>query len=569
MSLGSITSLGVGSGFELQEILENCRAADEVPIQVLEEKKTKTEERLAEFDVVNTKLLTMKSHALALSLKSNFIEKKISISAEDVATATVLPGTSEGTTSMEVVRLATKSSWQTAGAESENASIYIPTIQESDMGFTDTDKTAVTAEAETMTITYGSDEDTRTINVDFTSGMTLDQIVSAVNSDSDNKNAEDNSYVTASTFEGEDGNWYLRIESTAEGNNESNRVMLTTPPTGLEFSAPDKTFSYQVGEANASLTLSIAADTSITQLAELINNDENNLGITASVINDGSADNPYRLILTADETGETNRIFISGLEMNEVQGADNESLNAEILVDGITYQRQKNTGIDDILQGITLNIKSKGSCLIDVTADNEPIESEVTGLIESFNELVQEIRVNSTYDESTEEWGTLSTTSSIKSIDDKLITLMSTVMDSGGSINSMYDLGMTVNRDGTITLDDEKFNQAINSHAEDIINFFIGNENADISGLADIINDKLRDLTKTSGVINSEKDAAENEIERLESDIESATERLDRRYETLARQFVLLDSYLGQVQSQSDYLSSIFDSFNSTFNSSK
>ena len=44
----------------------------------------------------------------------------------------------------------------------------------------------------------------------------------------------------------------------------------------------------------------------------------------------------------------------------------------------------------------------------------------------------------------------------------------------------------------------------------------------------------------------------------LEEQIELETERLDKRYETMAQQFVQLDSYMRRMESQQNYVSQIF-----------
>ena len=87
-SLGSVTSLGVGSGFDLQQMLEDFRAVDEEPLESMRSEITVIEERLDKFDEVKSKLIDMKSHALTLSLQSSYIERNIEISDEEVITAT-------------------------------------------------------------------------------------------------------------------------------------------------------------------------------------------------------------------------------------------------------------------------------------------------------------------------------------------------------------------------------------------------------------------------------------------------------------------------------------------------
>jgi flagellar hook-associated protein 2 len=61
----------------------------------------------------------------------------------------------------------------------------------------------------------------------------------------------------------------------------------------------------------------ISASTTLEDLVNLINSSPDNQGlVTASVINDGSATNPYRLVLTSDATGAANQINISSNPTN-------------------------------------------------------------------------------------------------------------------------------------------------------------------------------------------------------------------------------------------------------------
>lgn len=559
MSTATISSLGLGSGLELQDILDQLREVDERPINSLQTEKIQAEEQLAEYNVVNGMLLTMKSHALALSLEGNFLEKDISVSDEDVVTATVVAGASKASNSLEVVGLATRSSWQTAGVASASTSAYVPTIQESTTGFASADTSVITTD-ETMTITYGNGETKETINVNLTSGWSLDEIVTAINTDDENT---DKAYVTAETFE-VDGSHYLRIKATSEGSGEDNRVMVTDPPTGLSFAAPDATFSYSLGIGDP-ITISVSADTTISYLAELINDDPDNPGVTASVIDDGTGTDPYRLVLIADDTGEDNRIELSqqldDLELSELEGAGESSLNSIVIVNGITYQRQSNTGITDIIQGVTLNLESVGTSSVIVSDDTELIKSEIIGLVESFNGLVQEIITNSSYAEETEDWGILASSFSVKRLPQELSALMNTIVKTVDSSTSLHDLGMEVNRDGTITLDEDVLNNAISSGYNDVKDLFLGDEDAGVTGLGDLINGTLRDITMYSGLIDSEKDAAQDQIDRIEEDIETATERLDKRYEDMARQFAMLDVFMSRMQAQSTFIDEMFSAY--------
>jgi len=260
MALGTISGLGVGSNLDLQGTLDKLRKVDDVVVNQLNDKKTKAKAQLVAFDVVNAKFLAVKTHALGLSLETNFLAKKVSGINDSMASATAALGTSDSTQSLEVIRLATQSSLQSDGMATAD--------------------TAVTTSAATL--------------------------------------------------------------------------------------------AYKLGVSGQTVSVAVAANTTLTQLADQINKASDNPGVTASVINTGTGATPFRLQLTANKTGENNRISIvtplTSLPLTELQGAGGASLNASLKVNGATYERQSNTGITDVAQGVTLTLKGTGTTSFQITS---------------------------------------------------------------------------------------------------------------------------------------------------------------------------------------------------------
>jgi flagellar hook-associated protein 2 len=87
---------------------------------------------------------------------------------------------------------------------------------------------------------------------------------------------------------------------------------------------------------------------------------------------------------------------------------------------------------------------------------------------------------------------------------------------------------------------------------------FAGDEEAGFTGLAEMLNETLRSYTSAEGIVDNEKQSTQEAVNRLENQIEENTDRLDSRYEALTNQFVQLDLQMQRMQSQSDYLASIF-----------
>lgn len=450
---GTISSLGVGSGIDLQGTLDSLREIDQAVITQKEDKVSAYETQLTEFTVVQGKLLDMKGYALELSLESTFISRDASVSDESVLTLATSDGAMVQDTQVNVTALAGKSSWIADGV------------------------------ADKATVVYDAESD----------------------------------------------------ESAA--------------------------FSYQMGETT--VTLDVAGGTTLSEFVELINNDTNNPGVTASLINNGDGDNPYQLILQADGTGEDNRISIStqlsALTLTEKTGADGASLNAQFSVDGIDYQRQSNT-ITDIVPAVQFTLQGPGSSTISVSNDEEKTKELIVSLVSAYNDILTEINANSGYDTDTEELGILASTG-FDDLPYSMQNIMNTFINAGSNspVTSIFDLGLSYESDGTITIDDDTLTAMLEDNFAEVAAFFNGDNDTDIEGFAEKISDFLRNAaTDDSGIYASETSLVQQRIDSLEEQIEKDTERLDKKYEILTKQYVELDTYLSEMSSMSDYLTQTF-----------
>jgi flagellar hook-associated protein 2 len=458
-SLGTISGLGVGSNLDLQGTLDKLRQADNAAVTALQNKETAAKAQLTAFDSVNAKFVTVNTHALSLSLASNYLTKTVSGMNASVASGTVALGISNATHDLDVTRLASKSSFQSAGL------------------------------------------------------------------------ATADSTVTTS----------------------------------------DTTFAYKLGPSGQTINVEVDANTTLTQLADLINNASDNPGVTASVVNSGTGATPFSLVLTANKTGEDNRLSIvtplADLSMTELQGAAGSSLNASFKVDGISYERQSNAGITDVLPGVTLNLKGTGTTSFEITSDTSAIKDSVKNLVKTLQEALQDVNTKTAYDQQTRTSGPLGSSSTLRNLPGELKGLLSTQINTGGTITSMFDLGLAFNEDGSISLNEDTLTKALDEHLDDVQTLFTGQDGG--SGLATLLTNKLSDLTQSaSGTIATEKLATQEQINRLGANITASKARLDQRYDILARQFAALDQYAAKMQQQGSYLGNIITSFNNTQKSS-
>jgi flagellar hook-associated protein 2 len=133
------------------------------------------------------------------------------------------------------------------------------------------------------------------------------------------------------------------------------------------------------------------------------------------------------------------------------------------------------------------------------------------------------------------------------------------------NVYSLFDLGLEFNRDGTITIDEEALDAALADRPDEIEAFFLGDDDRNIEGFADIVNEQVRVFLGVDGQLEGEKKSAQSRIRDLEVKIEQENTRLDRKYELLTKQFIELDRYMNQMSSLSNYLSSQFDSISNAW----
>ena len=644
MATGSITSLGIGSGLDLQDIIDQLKGVDEAVITAKQDEQTELQTQVDAYNTVNAKLFSIKSDALNLSLASNFLGNRVSISNEDILSATVGDGYEASSYSLEVTQKAQKNSWASTAAAGKTDALF----NEPESGISDIDTTAVTIlgagvalteevtlsadtlvgagstiasgstlsagtvlttdiinnsgttilagttlsvdtviqgdtllqedmtirsgsilEADSMTsplsIYYGAEGDQEQIDISLEAGMTFEEIVDAINNSADNTDGDGNQLVTAAIASNDNGEYYIRLSATSGENTEDSQISVS----GFDWVAADTTVGITQGDSTMYLT--VAPGTTYQGMAKLINDAEDNPGITAAIINNGDTDNPYQLTLTADETGEDARITLSNFdELTEVNGAGGESLNAEFAVDGISYSRQSNSGIDDVIDGVTFELKSVGETTLDIEVSHDTVKEDLLSMIEGFNDLVSYITGTGADSSDTESEteddadNPFESSSSSRRIVAQLKSLLTTNIDLDSAYTSLIDLGLDIAKDGTISIDEDTLDEAIANDPDALRMLFLGDADEEITGIADVINDALSEMVSSTGIASTEIDEAEAKIDRLDQDIDNETARLTKKYEIMSAQFLRLDTYINQLNSEAALLTSLFDSFSTS-----
>jgi len=561
MSTGSITSLGIGSGLDLQDIIDQLKGVDEARISAKVEEQAELQTQVDAYNTVNAKLFSIKSDALNLSLASNFLANSVSISDEDILSAAVGDGYEASSYSVDVTKKAQRNSWASAGVESKTDVMFA----EPASGIADHDITQVTTQSETLSIFYGAAGEQEQINISLDSGLTLAEITDEINNSSNNKDTDGNQLVTASFTLGDNGDYYIRLSAASGGNSADSEISVA----GFDWVAADTTVA--IAQADDTMYLSVPPGSTYEETANLINGSENNPGVTAAMIDNGDSVNPYQLTLTSDDTGEDARLSLTNLAgLTEVTGAGGESLNSEFTVNGISYSRQSNAAIDDVITGVTFELKNAGEATLDIEVNNDTVKEDFLSMIKGFNDLVSYINgtgEDSSDAESETEDDTdnpLEGSNSAGRIVSQFKSLLTTSIDLDSAYTSLIDLGLEIAKDGTISIDEDILDEAIADDPDALKTLFLGDADRGITGIADVINDALSEMVSSTGIASTEINEAEAKIDRLDQGIDNETERLTKKYEIMSAQFLRLDTYINQLNSEAALMTSLIDSFSTS-----
>ena len=149
-----------------------------------------------------------------------------------------------------------------------------------------------------------------------------------------------------------------RITTDAGAFTSSSDPVLSSGTGSLTFSIP----------GGDSFTINVDSGTSLVDLREAINSADDNFGVTANIIDTGTAEGP-RLVFLSEETGDGNDLVINNdtgaAELdrlstaggtNNISAANIESAkNAIAFVDGIEVQSQSNK-FENTIQNVTFDV---------------------------------------------------------------------------------------------------------------------------------------------------------------------------------------------------------------------
>ncbi|QOR39206.1 flagellar filament capping protein FliD [Billgrantia diversa] len=342
-------------------------------------------------------------------------------------------------------------------------------------------------------------------------------------------------------------------------------TLATTRVDSLETSLTDagSTLDLAFGDGTTH-TVALEAGSTLEGMRDAINADEA-AGVDASIINDGTG---YRLVLSSRETGAdagiTGMTFTglsAGVTLGEDAATARTGKDASLTINGIAITSATNT-VEEAIQGVTLSLtpEAEGNTLsLTVSRDDGSVKDAVNKWVSAYNELQSTIgRMIKPGVDGTSS-GELIGDRTVRTLESRMVQDLTSSVP-GGDFSLLSDLGVSLNKEGKLEVDEAALDAAITDSPAAVSAFFAGD--SEEAGMAGQFSGTLKQILDDNGMLGNAIEGAESRVESLNERFTRMEASVERTIERYRQQFSQLDTMIAQMNQTSDYLFQQFDMMN-------
>lgn len=355
------------------------------------------------------------------------------------------------------------------------------------------------------------------------------------------------------------GKYSVEVEQLATGSRMASYAL----PSDFKAAA-DGTIEIGLGSGDGYeqlASVSIASGSSMLEVRDALNEQLKDKGVTVNIINN-PADNTSQLVFTSDKSGDGNSIAIGGTGggTDFTSGATylQEAQNAKYSIDGLKLESATNT-VKDAIPDVEFTIKATTEenkpVTVTVGEDTAGVKDQLKKFVEAYNELMDTTksltRVTRVGEDKAPVTGGLVGDATVRNLVNGVRAELSNPSPGAGGMRALTDLGIALDRDGKLVIDDKKLDAALENNFDQVGGFLTGE-----GGLMTRLEGRIDAFAGKEGIIGTRQKS----IEAQRSDITKQKERMNAKAAQvearLFKQFNAMDSLVGQLSQTSSNLAS-------------
>jgi flagellar hook-associated protein 2 len=319
-------------------------------------------------------------------------------------------------------------------------------------------------------------------------------------------------------------------------------------------------FPLKIVKADGTSVSITPSDGSLDAVATAINNAAG-AGVQAAVVQVSAGQ--YRLQITSTATGTAGDFSLqddagnafAGLTLSTVSDAQDALVHVGSATGGYGVTSSSNT-IEGLMPGVTVKLqKPTDAVTVTTTANPNATVSAVQSIVDAANNALAEIKKQSSAgtanpDGSRTGQGVLAGNGLLRDLSMQIVSAMSNAVGS----SSAGSLGISVTKDGSLTLDKDKLLKALQDDPAKV-RAVLAPTDTGVQGVAQKLSDLTTSATRSGdGLITLAIDGQNSLIKDLNTRIADWDVRLQQRQETLKRTYSALEVSLSKLKSQSSWL---------------
>lgn len=349
------------------------------------------------------------------------------------------------------------------------------------------------------------------------------------------------------------------------------------------------------------VTIEINENDSLKDITNKINSESKETGVKATIVDN-------HLVFSNVETGATDfnvggdqaLLGDLGMDKNSATNAPTYSkgINSKFTIDGMEVERTSND-VSDVVEGVTIHLhgKTEENVTVGLKRDlDKPVEA-VNAFVEQYNGLMDFLNEKMDIGDPSKKDnkpGPLAGDNTASRLQSSLKMLATGLPDQNPHTTFKFpsEVGISVDKNGVLSLDEEKFKELLKEDPQNVQNFFyyaektlvekkdeFGNVIKDEDGnaimdfdkkefgytvkLNELMNSYLKDQAGQKSVYTTKKESYEKSLKDLDDRIDQFTKKIDKKRDYYVRTFTRLDQVMMQAEQQMATLITQLDSFGS------
>ncbi|EMD1178599.1 flagellar filament capping protein FliD [Vibrio harveyi] len=313
----------------------------------------------------------------------------------------------------------------------------------------------------------------------------------------------------------------------------------------------------------------------VEELQTAINRHENTDGAKVTLVQTGGK---VTMVLNAKDTGLANAV--SGLKVSGLSAVNKEGASTSVTDMGVALQSAKDAVVvlgetdadgkpiggaieltsatnkmENVMDGITLTLKETGKVNVNVSRDEAGVKDTVKKFVDSYNKVISTVN---TYTKSSEEQAAaLSGDAATRSMVSRLRSVIADEY-SASTLTTLSQLGITTTQEGTLEIDQSKFDKVLEESFDDIADLFMGDPKDDAKpGLMTEMMTVLDDYHKNGGLFDVRIDRLDADNKRLDDEREKLDARMEAKTLSLRDYYAKMDSQIAQMNQTQNMLISM------------